>query len=200
MSGPIKTATIGGVKYNANLFDAKDLGNGKYQLTSKKTKEIMIFPQQSTTRDYEDDRNYYYNGRKLDPNETFNGKKVSQMSDEELYNYGVETTCRTPKISLDIDEGMIWDDAYYTISQVDGLEFKSSKESVSHVQLEDCNDGQIDLSANNSRHYGDSATISGGSGNEVIMDDQDTAQIEREGKVHPAYTRGAGTAAQDDYK
>ena len=165
--GPVKTKTIGGVKYNANQFDAKDLGDGRFQLTSKKTKEIMIFPEQPRYR-------------------TIDGSS------------GLRTE-RNAEVKLDIDDGMIWDDANYEISQIEGLQFKSSKEAVSKVKLKDCNDSTVDLSANNSRHYADSAIVEGGGGNEVIMDKKDKAQFDRPGRAHHAYVGGEGIAAQDDY-
>lgn len=193
--GPIKKETIGGVKYNANQFYALDLGDGKFQLESKKTGEIMIFPQQSETLPARIE--YTRDGQTVSPEKNMNGTLVKDMTPEQLNYYSIEIKevkdPRNAEVKLDIDDGMIWDDAYYEISQVDGLSFESSKESVSDVTLKDCTNSTVDLSANNSRHYSDRATIEGGHGNEVIMDKKDYAEIDGQ------YVDGEGTAAQDDY-
>jgi hypothetical protein len=98
-----------------------------------------------------------------------------------------------PRVSQWVDNGWIYDDTSFIISDVMGATFKSSKDTVSHVTLDNCKQTEVDLAANNSRWYGDEATIKGGEENEVILDKNDSAVIN--GKS----INGKGTAAQKDY-
>ena len=52
----------------------------------------------------------------------------------------------------------------------------------------------MDLAKNQSSWYADHATVKGGHGNEVILDGEDTANIDGH------LISGEGTAAQDSYK
>lgn len=50
------------------------------------------------------------------------------------------------------------------------------------------------MAANDSKWYGDTATVEGGANNKVILDKEDTA------KINEYDVEGQGTAAQKDYK
>ena len=75
-----------------------------------------------------------------------------------------------------------------------GATFTSSKDTVSHVNLSNSSNTTINLAANDSKWYGDTATVEGGANNKVILDKEDTAQI------NGYDVEGQGTAAQKDYK
>jgi len=74
-----------------------------------------------------------------------------------------------------------------------GVRFTSSKNTVSHVTLENSSDCTIDLAANDSKIYGDSADLRRGANNKVILDGNDNAWM---GGTN---VKGEGTAAQKDY-
>lgn len=109
-------------------------------------------------------------------------------SDDDYYK------AANPTIKQKTDSGLVYDDTYFDITNVMGATFTSSKDTVSHVALRNSSDTIIDLSANDSKWYGDDAKVSGGANNKVILDNNDTATIEG----NPV--EGQGTAAQKDYK
>jgi hypothetical protein len=180
MAEPIKNVILGGLTYNANqVKDAKDNGNGTFTI-SFKTGETLTYPEQSPLREKPKEKQYV------------NGEMLPVPNSNDKYNSGIFYEVN-PSVSLRVDDGWIYDDTCFTISDVMGATFKSNKDTVSHVTLDNCNNTIVNLAANNSRWYGDAATIKGGEGNEVILDKNDTAVIN--GKS----IDGEGTAAQKDY-
>ena len=99
-----------------------------------------------------------------------------------------------PRVEQKIYSNWIYDDTFFKIIDVMGATFSSSKDTVSHVTLDDCVDTKVDLAKNQSRRYADHADVNGGYGNEVILDSKDTANIDGHN------ISGKGTAAQDSYK
>lgn len=104
----------------------------------------------------------------------------------------VYTVPREATVYQCIDGGLIYDDVYFNITNVMGATFTSSRDTVSHVRLENSSNTTVDLSANNSKWFGDSATIAGGANNNVILDKKDTATI------NGVDIEGKGIAAQKD--
>ncbi len=101
-----------------------------------------------------------------------------------------------PEVKLRVDDGLLYDDNYFTLTDIMGATFKSSKEAVSKVTLEACQDTNVDLSANESKLFGDDARIKHGKNNQVILDEKDTA-----GFYARLYNiKGRGVADQKDYE
>ena len=99
-----------------------------------------------------------------------------------------------PTIKQKTVSGLVYDDTYFDIKNVMGATFTSSENTVSHVDLKDSSNTTIDLAANDSKWYGDDVNVKGGANNKVILDNNDTANIEG------CPVEGQGTAAQKDYK
>ena len=177
---PIKLVTLGGLTYNANqVKKANDNGDGTFTI-SFKSGEVLTYPQQPTLVP-------------LPKDEQYNGHLVENPKNPcESYNDGMFRPA-DPNVKQKIDGGLIWDDTYFDITDVMGAKFTSHKDTVSHVNLNDCTDCEIDLSANESVYYPDKAIVNGGSGNEVTLDERDIATID--GHI----IKGQGTASQDSY-
>ncbi|MBQ8460006.1 hypothetical protein IJ541_07880 [bacterium] len=172
MGDPISTKQLGGVTYNANQFTGETLQDGRFKLTAKKTGETLIFGQQ--------------------PKSVPQEKNVHSATD--YVEAGVRMRILNPKIELNVNKGVFYDDNNFSLTDIMGATFSSSKDAVSHVNLNDCQDTKVDLAVNESSWFGDKASIQGGKGNRVILDSQDSAEI--------GYNviKGEGTANQKDYK
>lgn len=184
MADPIKNVTLGGLTYNANdAKTAKENGDGTYTIFFK-TGETLTYPKQSGLRMKPED-------------EQWNGEMLQSPDDPDAkYNSGVFDAVH-PRVSQRVDGGLITDDVYFDISEVMGAKFTSHKDNVSKVTLQDCVDTMVNLAANNSRVWGDTVKIKGGSGNEVVLDKKDSATI-----VQPKRNiniEGKGIAAQNAY-
>ena len=155
-------------------------GDGTFTI-SFKTGETLTYPEQSSLR--------------MKPKEEqTNGVLLPDPSNPSAkYNSGCFDEVH-PSVSLNVYSGLIYDDTHFNISDVMGAKFTAHKDNVAHGKLENCKDTTVDLAANDSSWYGDSATIEGGEGNEVILDEEDSASIN--GKT----VKGQGTAAQKDYE
>jgi hypothetical protein len=145
------------------------------------------------------------------------GKKVGEgkyelifKTGERLYYPEQNTGGKPANVTQAIGKGFIYDDINYDISNVMGATFKSSKNNVSHVTLLNCKDTTVDLAANESRHYGDTARIyakDDGGNNKVILDEKDHATIAKTNldSKNRAYVEkeipisGQGTANVNDY-
>lgn len=195
MAEPISTKTLGGVTYNANQFTGRELGNGQFELKAKNGGEKLIFPRQSDLRTvgYEtkyytpDGKEYTHQRYGMDGLESFDGQKLTK---KDIPIYGE----RNAKIELNTHDHVMYDDNHFTISEMMGATFSSSKDTVAHVKLENCESTTVDLAANRSRWYGDNAKIEGGQGNKVILDDEDSA------KINGKSVKGEGIADQKDYE
>jgi hypothetical protein len=177
---PVKLVTLGGLTYNANLATGKDNGNGTFTI-SFKSGEKLTYPEQPKLRQLPED-------------EQTNGEmKPDPSRPGAMYNSGIFREVN-PRVEQRIDSGLIYDDTHFNITDVMGATFSSSKKTVAQVVLTDCVDTKVDLAKNQSRWYGDHASVEGGHGNEVILDSEDSAII----NAHNV--SGEGTAAQDSYK
>ena len=171
MTEPVDMKKLGGLSYNANLVSsAKKLKNGKFEIVFKSGEKI--------TYPYQKD---------FVPSEMRN----VALTGEKMYYY---SNSRDAAIHQRTDGSLIYDDTYFNITNVMGATFTSSKDTVSHVNLSNSSNTTIDLAANDSKWYGDTATVEGGANNKVILDKEDTAQI------NGYDVEGQGTAAQKDYK
>ena len=119
---------------------------------------------------------------------TYPYQKDFVPSDDDYYK------ARNATIHQTTVSGLVYDDTYFDIKNVMGATFTSSGDTVSHVNLKDSSDTTIDLAANDSKWYGDNVNVSGGANNKVILDNNDTANIEG------CPVEGQGVAAQKDYK
>lgn len=195
MGEPISTKKLGGVTYNANQFTGRELGNGQFELKAKNGGEKLIFPRQSDLRTvgYEtkyytpDGKEYTHQRYGMDGLESFDGQKLTK---KDIPIYGE----RNAKIELNTHDHVMYDDNHFTISEMMGATFSSSRDTVAHVKLENCESTTVDLAANRSRWYGDNAKIEGGQGNKVILDDEDSA------KINNKSVKGEGIADQKDYE
>ena len=195
MGEPISTKKLGGVTYNANQFTGRELGNGQFELKAKNGGEKLIFPRQSDLRTvgYEtkyytpDGKEYTYQRYGMDGLESFDGQKLTK---KDIPIYGE----RNAKIELNTHDHVMYDDNHFTISEMMGATFSSSKDTVAHVKLENCESTTVDLAANRSRWSGDSANIKGGQNNRVILDNEDSA------KINDKSVKGEGIADQKDYE
>ena len=172
MGEPISTKKLGGVTYNANQFIGETLQDGRFKLTAKKTGETLVFGKQPEGVP----------------------QKEGRLGSNDYVRDGVRMRPLNPKIELEVAGGLIYDDNYFSLTDIMGATFSSSKDAVSKVTLHECEDTKIDLAANDSKWYGDDATIKGGKNNTVKLDKQDSAQIN--GKM----VEGKGTADQKDYE
>ena len=181
MADPVKLVTLGGLTYNANLATGRDNGDGTFPI-SFNSGEKLTYPQQPVLIQKPED-------------EQTNGemRPVPNGRMGEQYNSGVFREAN-PSVEQRINSNWIYDDTYFNITDVMGATFSSSKDTVSHVTLDDCVDTTVDLAKNKSRWYADHADVNGGHGNEVILDGQDTANIDGH------LISGKGTATQDSYK
>lgn len=195
MGEPINTKKLGGVTYNANQFTGRELANGTFELKAKNGGETIVFPRQSDLRTvgYEtkyytpDGKEYTHQRYGMGGLESFDGQKLTK---KEIPIFDE----RNARIELNTHEHVMYDDNHFTISEMMGAKFSSSKDTVAHVRLEDCEDTTVDLAKNQSQWYGDDAKIEGGHGNRVILDDEDSARINGQA------VKGEGTADQKDYE
>ena len=206
MTEPVNNKTLGGLTYNANLVkSAKKLNNGKFELIFK-SGEKFTYPEQkpftpklgeeNTLFNYDTDSWEVTGHFKLDASETATtGEKLPDelIAGKTLFKKG-ETIPRNARIEQSIDDGLIYDDTRFSITNVMGGYFTSSENTVSHVTLTNSSDTTIDLAANNSKWFADDATVKDGANNTVILDGQDTAIINNKS------VEGEGSAAQKDYK
>ena len=170
MTEPVDMKKLGGLSYNANLVSsAKKLKNGKFEIVFKSGEKI--------TYPYQKD---------FVPSEMRN----VALTGEKMYYY---SNSRDAAIHQRTDGSLIYDDTYFNITNVMGATFTASKNTVSHVNLDNSSNTTIDLSANGSKWFGDEATVTGGANNKVILDKEDTA------KINGRKIEGQGTAAQKDY-
>lgn len=169
MTEPVDMKKLGGLSYNANLVSsAKKLKNGKFEIVFKSGEKI--------TYPYQKD---------FVPSEMRN----VALTGEKMYY----SNSRDAAIHQRTDGSLIYDDTYFNITNVMGATFTASKNTVSHVNLDNSSNTTIDLSANGSKWFGDEATVTGGADNKVILDKEDTA------KINGRKIEGQGTAAQKDY-
>lgn len=169
MTEPVDMKKLGGLSYNANLVSsAKKLKNGKFEIVFKSGEKI--------TYPYQKD---------FVPSEMRN----VALTGEKMYY----STSRDAAIHQRTDGSLIYDDTYFNITNVMGATFTASKNTVSHVKLDNSSNTTIDLSANDSKWFGDEATVIDGANNKVILDKEDTANI------NGRKIEGQGTAAQKDY-
>lgn len=175
MTEPVNMKKLGGLSYNANLVSsAKKLKNGKFEIIFKSGERITYPEQKDFVRSTQD--------------------SSVATTGEQLNDYS--TSYKVPRnasINQETIDGLIYDDTYFDIRNVMGATFTSSKDTVSYVELKNSSNTTIDLSANNSKWYGDDASIQGGANNSVILDKEDTA------KINGRKIEGQGTAAQKDY-
>lgn len=170
MTEPVDMKKLGGLSYNANLVSsAKKLKNGKFEIVFKSGEKI--------TYPYQKD---------FVPSEMQN----VALTGEKM---GYYSNSRDAAIHQRTDGSLIYDDTYFNITNVMGATFTASKNTVSHVNLDNSSNTTIDLSANGSKWFGDEATVTGGANNKVILDKEDTA------KINGRKIEGQGTAAQKDY-
>lgn len=170
MTEPVDMKKLGGLSYNANLVSsAKKLKNGKFEIVFKSGEKIT-YPYQ---KDFvpSEMQNIALTGEKMDYYSNSRDAAIHQRTDGSL----------------------IYDDTYFNITNVMGATFTASKNTVSHVNLDNSSNTTIDLSANGSKWFGDEATVTGGANNKVILDKEDTA------KINGRKIEGQGTAAQKDY-
>lgn len=171
MTEPVDMKKLGGLSYNANLVSsAKKLKNGKFEIVFKSGEKITYPYQKDFVR--------------------ADGSHGKAKTGEDIDGDGY----RNAAIRQSINGGLIYDDTYFDITNVMGATFTSSKDTVSHVNLSNSSNTTIDLAANDSKWYGDTATVEGGANNKVILDKEDTA------KINEYDVEGQGTAAQKDYK
>ena len=189
MTEPIKNVTLGGLTYNANLAKGREVENGKFEIVFN-SGEKLTYPQQPERFQYFDEY-----GEQIPEDKVASlPEQVRNAAPGENLWGGISKKVIQPKITQNVDEGLIYDNTYFNISDVMGATFTSHKDTVSDVELNDCKNTTVNLAANDSKWYGDSATIKGGEGNEVILDKEDSASIN--GKT----VEGKGTAAQKDYE
>lgn len=171
MTEPVDMKKLGGLSYNANLVSsAKKLKNGKFEIVFKSGEKIT-YPYQKDFVRADGSHGKAKTGEDIDGDEH-----------------------RNAAIRQSINGGFIYDDTYFDITNVMGATFTSSKDTVSHVNLSNSSNTTIDLAANDSKWYGDTATVEGGANNKVILDKEDTA------KINEYDVEGQGTAAQKDYE
>lgn len=189
MAEPIKNVTLGGLTYNANLAKGREVEKGKFEIVFN-SGEKLTYPQQPERFQYFDEY-----GRKIPEDRVASlPEEVRTAPPGENLWGGISKKVMQPKITQSIDACLVYDNTYFDISDVMGATFTSHKDTVSDVNLNNCKDTTVNLAANDSRWYGDSATINGGEGNEVILDKKDSAEIN--GKL----VEGRGTASQKDYQ
>jgi len=181
MGDPVKLVTLGGLTYNANLATGEDNGNGTFTIFFK-SGEKLTYPEQPKLMELPKDQQLKYGDMRPMPD-----------GSSGQYDSGIFREAN-PRVEQKIDSNLIYDDTYFNITDVMGATFSSSENTVSHVTLDDCVDTTVDLAKNRSSWYADHAKVNGGHGNEVKLDDKDTARIDGHG------ISGRGTAAQDSYK
>ena len=180
MTEPVDMKKLGGLSYNANLVSsAKKLKNGKFEIIFK-TGEKLVYPQQEDFKPGHGMAFSYDLDKYVPAAETGEALDISKVD-------------RQATIFQSNHGGLMYDNTYFDIRNVMGATFTSSKDTVSHVELNNSSNTTIDLSANNSKWFGDKARVKGGANNKVILDKEDTAII------NGHYIDGQGTAAQKDY-
>lgn len=196
MTEPIKNVTLGGLTYNANDVISATQKNDTY---TKECECILKFKGGETLRYNPQPKSYvYYDADGMQIPEHKLKTLPKEVLDAEpgsgLWG-GIRKVEVKPTVKMrNCDTFLIPDDNYFDISNVMGATFTPSKGNISHVTLNDCKDTVVNLADNESRFFGDTATIKGGRNNEVILDKMDSATIN--GKT----VKGKGTAAQKDYE
>ncbi len=186
MTEPVNNKTLGGLTYNANLVkSAKKIGNDSYEIIFK-TGEKITYPEQTPFKPDLSSIKRYNGEPKAVTGENLNTTKTIFSKNE--------TVPRNASIRQNISGGLIYDDTNFEITNVMGAKFTSSRNTVTNVKLENCSSTTVDLGANNSKWFGDSANILYGANNEVILDSNDSAIINKK------IIDGEGTAAQKDYQ
>lgn len=199
MADPVNMSIHGGMSYNAN--DAiPEYGTkvGREGLASRdENKFILRFKSGETVEYSQQPTRYEYfdaSGNKIPedevaglPQEVLNAQPGSNLWG------GITKKEVIPTITKRTEDGLRYDDNYFNISNAMGATFTTSKKTVAHVTLDNCQDTTVDLAANDSAWYGDEAEVKGGANNEVVLDAEDKACIN--GKE----IKGKGTAAQKDY-
>lgn len=181
MTEPVNMKKFGGLSYNANLVSStKKLKNGNYEMIFKSGEKIT-YPYQ---KDFVPDKGY--------TDTAVTGENMGTYVDAD-FNPN-ERVPRNARIDQSINENLVYDDTYFDITNVMGATFTSSKDTVSHVRLNNSSNTTINLAANDSKWYSDTANIDNGANNKVILDKEDTAIINGNS------VKGQGTAAQKDYQ
>lgn len=171
----VNTQKLGGLTYNANsVSSAKEVEKGKFEITFKSGEKIT-YPQQPEF------------------------KEVPSSEKGQIFKGAMEVVDNNATIKYSTKSGMMVDDSYFEISNVMGAKFSASKENVSHANLIQCTDTVVDLKANDSKLYGDSANIIGGKNNEVLLDKKDRASFDTT-SYYFKRVKGEGSAAQKDYR
>ena len=116
MPEPISTKKLGGVTYNANQFRGQKLENGEFKLTAIKTGETITFKQQPEAIPAE--------------------ANIAYGRSEYYYKNGTRMRTIKPEVKLSVDDGLLYDDNNFTLTDIMGATFKSSKEAVSSEVLE----------------------------------------------------------------
>lgn len=174
MTEPVNMKNLGGLSYNANLVSsAKKLKNGKYEIIFKSGEKI--------TYPYQKD---------FVPGE---GETAVTGENMDRHAGDFERYPRNTRIKQSIEGNLVYDDTYFDITNVMGATFTSSQDTVSHVNLINSSGTTINLAANDSKWFSDTADVNGGANNKVILDKEDTAFI------NGYYVEGQGTADQKDY-
>ena len=126
---------------------------------------------------------------------TFEGKALKDGKYQLTSKNGGETLIfgQQQDGKIEVRNGIFDTFSNFTISNIKGAEFKSSKKTMCNVDVNDCENVTVDLAHNKTIFCGDVANIKGGKNNEVILDSKDYAYIKDE-KI-----KGEGTAAQKDY-
>lgn len=201
MTEPINNFTHGGLTFNAN--DVQEYSTNpstNENVILFKTGEVLTYPDQNhKVQDNQNPTLFTYKGNeytKEQINANYNGymERWQGYVDGKRVNLENPQRPAAPKVTLSVDNGLFYDDTYFTISEVMGATFTSSKNTVANVTLKDSENTTVDLAANDSSWYGDYAKIEGGSNNKVILDEEDKAVI------NGCNVTGEGTATQKDYE
>jgi len=164
MGDPIKMETHGGLRYNANEAKPSITKDGKFQLIFKSG--TLTYPQQNYSG-YQD-----ANGRPVP------GHVINAFS-ENLSKHGIYPDNKKPEVREKSHGGLLVETTELNMANIMGATFTSSTDTQVKVKLTDgSTDNYIDLAANDSKVFGDSAFIDGGSGNTVKLDNQDFANVD----------------------
>lgn len=183
MTDPVDMRTHGGVRYNANQATAREINPkpfGRQPMPGEPTepkKFILKFKSGETISYYEQPKRYEYfdaKGERIPENKlaSLPSEVLNAEAGDKLWG-GITKREIVPTVSLEIDGSLQYDDTYFDISNVMGAQFTSSRETVSHVTLNNCENTTVDLAANESTLFGDEAKVNGGKGNRIIMDKKD---------------------------
>lgn len=193
MTEPVNNKTLGGLTYNANLVkSAKKLKDGQYELIFKSGEKFTYPEQKPFTPNFSTEG--ASRGRVDKSPTAITGEKLPEGIRGGEWIDKDKIIPRNAKIEQRIDGSLIYDDTYFSITNVMGGHFTSSENTVSHVTLNNSSNTTIDLAANDSKWFADEANVEYGANNTVILDKQDVARIEGH------QVEGEGTATQKDYK